>query len=495
MDAMRKDPWIFQQQWFQELILSNSTTTFLKEHNLNANSSLKQFQNLVPLRDYDQMESFIERIRKGEENLLTTAPIKWFAKSSGTSSAKSKFIPITASSLKYCHMAGMKCMLSNYINLHPKSKILDGDALTLGGSITVDELGKGSSCYGDLSAILLKNSPFWVELRRVPKRAIALISDFEKKLDIMCKEAVKYNVTNFSGVPSWNLVLMRAILQHTGKKNLLELWSNLELFMHGGINFDPYREEYRTLIPSDQMHYMESYNASEGYFAFQDQPDDNSLLLLTDNGVFYEFIPMERFGEAIDGTYTEFETIESVKTGINYALVLTTNGGLWRYLIGDTIRFTSLKPHKIVITGRTQLFINAFGEELMINNVERAIAAACEKHNAIIENYTVAPTFMDENKKGSHQWLIEFSVMPDDIDSFTESLDAKLAQLNSDYEAKRRNDTTMVIPTVTILKPGTFYEWMKQRGKLGGQNKVPRLYPTRIYAEELLQLNKIDNLS
>ena len=489
LDALRNDPWIFQRQWLEELILSCSGTTFFKEHGLDAKSTLKQFQRVVPLRDYDGMEPFIERVRKGEKNLLTSAPVKWFAKSSGTSGAKSKFIPITADSLKYCHMAGMKCMLSSYINLYPKSKIFDGDALTLGGSVTVDELGKGSSCYGDLSAILLKNSPRWVELRRVPGRAVALISDFEKKLGIMCKEAAKYNVTNFSGVPSWNLVLLRAILQYTGKSNLLELWPNLELFMHGGINFDPYREEYRTLIPNDQMHYMESYNASEGYFAFQDRPDDSSLLLLTDHGVFYEFIPMDKLDEATEGKFTEFDTIESVKTGINYALVLTTNGGLWRYLIGDTIRFTSLKPHKIVIAGRTQLFINAFGEELMINNAEKAVAAACEKHSAIIENYTVAPIFMDGERKGSHQWLIEFSVMPDNIERFTETLDAKLAQLNSDYEAKRRNDTTMVKPTVTILKPGTFYQWMKQRGKLGGQNKVPRLYPTRVYAEELLELN------
>ena len=490
LDTMRRNPYIFQKQWFEELILSGAKTVFFGEHGLSAKTNLKQFQSLVPLRDYDQIEPFIERIRKGEKNVLTTAPVGWFAKSSGTSGAKSKFIPITADSLRYCHMAGMKCMLSTYVNLYPESRIFDGDALTLGGSITVDELGNGESSYGDLSAILLKNSPRWVEFRRVPKREIALMSDFEKKMDIISKEAVKYNVTNFSGVPSWNLVIMRTILQYTGKNNLLELWPNLELFMHGGINFDPYRGEYRSLIPHDKMRYMESYNASEGYFAFQDNPDDSSMLLLTNNGVFYEFIPLDRLSDAVAGKFTEFDTVESVRTGINYALVLSTNGGLWRYLIGDTVQFTSLKPHKLIIMGRTQLFINAFGEELMISNAEKAIASASEKHGAVIENYTVAPIFMKGDAKGSHQWLIEFSVMPDDIDEFAKSLDIRLAALNSDYEAKRRNNTTMVMPTITVLKPGTFYQWMKQRNKLGGQNKVPRLHPSRVYAEELLALNE-----
>ena len=490
LDAIRKNPYIFQKQWFEELILSGAKTSFFHEHGLTSKTDLKQFRNLVPLRGYDQIEPFIDRIRKGEKNVLTSSPVRWFAKSSGTSSAKSKFIPITADSLKYCHFAGMKSMLSTYVSLYPKSKIFDGDALTLGGSVSVDELGSGKSSYGDLSAILLKNSPQWVEFRRAPKRDIALIPDFEKKLEIMCREAQKYNVTNFSGVPSWNLVLMRAILQYTGKNNLLELWPNLELFMHGGINFAPYREEYRSLVPSDQMHYMENYNASEGYFAFQDNPGDNSMLLLTDNGIFYEFIPMDRLDDAIAGLFTEFDTIETLRTGINYALVLTTNGGLWRYLIGDVVQFTSLKPHKLIISGRTQLFINAFGEELMINNAEKAIAFASEKHKAIVENYTVAPIFMGGNTKGSHQWLIEFSVMPDNLDEFTKSLDAQLSRLNSDYEAKRRNDITMAMPTITILKPHVFYEWMKRRGKLGGQNKVPRLHPNRTYAEELLALNK-----
>jgi len=489
LEAMRQNPYTFQKQWFQELILSGSNTVFSRVHGLSPKTNLKQFQNLVPLRDYDKIEPYIERARKGEKNVLTTTPVKWFAKSSGTNSAKSKFIPITADSLKFCHMGGMKSMLSTYLNLYPKSRIFDGDTLTLGGSVTVDELGRGKSCYGDLSAILLKNSPRWVEFRRVPKREVALISDFEKKLEIMCKEATRYNITNFSGVPSWNLILMRAILQYTGKGNMLELWPNLELFMHGGINFEPYREEYRSLIPSDKMHYMESYNASEGYFAFQDNPDDSSMLLLADNGVFYEFIAMDRLDDAIAGRFTEFDTMESVRTGVNYALVLTTNGGLWRYLIGDVIQFDSLKPHKLIITGRTQLFLNTFGEELMIGNAEKAIAYASEKHNAIIEDYTVAPIFMEGNAKGSHQWLIEFSTMPDDIVEFTKCLDTKLIALNSDYEAKRRNDTTMVMPTITILKPGTFYKWMKKRGKLGGQNKVPRLHPSRTYAQELIALN------
>lgn len=485
----RRSPEEQQEVLFTELIKRGCNTAFGKEHKFNEINSVKRFNEQVPLRSYDMFEPYIERIRKGEKNILWDSPIKWFAKSSGTSSSKSKFIPITKESLQECHYAGMKKMLATYTDINKKSRIFDGKALTLGGSVTPDEMGKGGTKYGDLSAILLSNSPRWVELRRVPSRQTALLSDFETKVDIICKNALNYNVTNFSGVPSWNMILIKKILEHTGKRNLKEVWPNLELFMHGGINFEPYRTQYCNIIPGD-MNYMENYNASEGYFAFQDNLSDNSMLLLTDNGVFYEFIPMNKLDDAINGKFTQFDTVNNVKTGVYYALVISTNGGLWRYLIGDTIKFTSLHPHKFIITGRTQLYINTFGEELMIHNAEEALAKACDEHNAVVANYTVAPVFMSNKTKGRHQWLIEFSKKPADAEAFNKSLDRALCDCNSDYEAKRNNNNTMELPLLTIIKEGVFYKWLHSKGKLGGQNKVPRLSNNRTYAEELISINE-----
>ncbi|MDP3436557.1 MAG: GH3 auxin-responsive promoter family protein [Bacteroidales bacterium] len=488
LEKSRSEPSGFQKKLFEGLIASGRGTSFGEEHNFEKIFTLKEFQKAVPLREYDDFEPYIERVRRGENSVLWNKPIKWFAKSSGTSSSKSKFIPITDDSLHKCHYSGMKKMLATYVANNPESALFDGDALTLGGSVVADELGTGNSYYGDLSAIMLKNSPFWVEMRRVPNIKTALIPDFEQKVEEICRSAHKYNVTSFSGVPSWNLILLRRILEHTGVSTLRDIWPNLELFMHGGINFEPYKREFSTLIPGSGMNYMESYNASEGYFAFQDRSDDPSMLLLTENGIFYEFIPLERLSEALSGRYTDFETVESVKVGVNYAMVITTNGGLWRYLIGDCILFTSLSPHKILITGRTQLFINTFGEELMINNAEKALSVACEKHNVTVTNYTVAPLFMDGGSKGSHQWLIEFDMKPSSLEAFSVDLDSEICKVNSDYEAKRKNSVTMVAPQVIALKNGTFYEWMRSRGKLGGQNKVPRLSGNRDYAIEILAI-------
>lgn len=490
IEKSKLQPVFYQQFWYNRLIKTLSRTKFGAEHSAKPGMTLNEFRNSIPLSDYDSFEPYIERVRRGEDSVIWDSPVKWFAKSSGTSSSRSKFIPVTHDSLNLCHYAGMKKMLATYVKNNPGTRIFDGDALTLGGSITIDELGSGRSHYGDLSAILLKNTPVWVELRRVPNRKTALIGDFEKKVEAICRKALKYNVTNFSGVPSWNLVLLRKVLEYSGKDNLLQIWPNLELFMHGGISFHPYRSEYARLIPSSSMRYMENYNASEGYFAYQDNPDDTSMLLLTDNGVFYEFIPMSRLSDALNGRYTDFDTVESVKTNENYAVVISTNGGLWRYLIGDCVMFTSLYPHKIIVSGRTQLFINAFGEELMINNAERALSSVCEKHNISVVNYTVAPLFMEGGKKGSHQWLIEFMTPPDHLDKFTNDLDFNLCQLNSDYDAKRKNNVTMTAPQLVILKKGSFYEWMKQKGKLGGQNKVPRLSGERVFAEQLLEIQK-----
>jgi len=490
LDENRVDPWRFQQEWFEKIIAAGSETIFGKEHNIKPGTTIEQFQSRVPLRDYDKSEEWINRSRMGEENLLWPGTTHWYAKSSGTSSSKSKFIPITDESLQLCHYDGMQNMLATYLSNYPDSGLLAGMALTLGGSARIDETGTGKSQYGDLSAILLKNSPMLAEFRRTPPAKIALISDFETKVNEICKVSSKENVTSISGVPSWNLILLNAILDYNGKENLLDIWPNLELFMHGGISFEPYRKEYQRIIPSDKMRYMENYNASEGYFAFQDDPSDKSMLLMTNGGIFYEFIPMDRYEDAMNGTCTTFETVASVKTGVNYAMVITTNGGLWRYLIGDSVEFTSLRPHKLRITGRTQLFINAFGEELMIGNAEKAFTAACEKENCSADNFTVAPLFMEGGSKGAHQWLIEFSTPPADVQHFADVLDKEICLVNSDYEAKRANSITMNRLVLTELKPGTFYSWLRDKGKLGGQHKVPRLSNNRNFAEELLEINE-----
>lgn len=489
IDEARKSPWDKQLKVFTDLVENGRDTLFGKEHGFSSFGGVKDFQKSIPLRDYNSFEPYIERLRKGENYVLWNQKVKWFAKSSGTSSSKSKFIPVTEDSLYNCHYLGMRKMLATYLDSNPDSELFKGHALTLGGSLKIDEIGIGNSFYGDLSAILLKNANMLVELRRVPSKDIALNPDFESKVEEICKLATKYNVTNFSGVPSWNLILMNRILEYHNIDNLLEIWPNLELFMHGGINFEPYREQYKRIIPTQSMNYRENYNASEGYFAFQDCADDDSMLLSLTNGIFYEFIPLEKLESALSGEFRDFETIESVKTNVNYALVISTNSGLWRYLVGDTVAFKSLLPHKIIVTGRTQLFINAFGEELMIGNAEKALAKACEKHSVTIENYTVAPVFMGEKSKGHHQWLIEFKTAPDNLEQFADTLDKFICELNSDYEAKRANSVTMDRLEIVNLNQGAFYEWLRGKSKLGGQNKVPRLSNNRLIADELLKVN------
>jgi hypothetical protein len=384
----------------------------------------------------------------------------------------------------------MRTILAVYFDNYPQSKLFNGKALTMGGSCKIDEIGLGKTRYGDLSAILLSNSPGWAEWFRTPPKQMVLQDNFEQKITRMADYIASQNITNFSGVPSWNLVLLRKMLAQTGKSNLLEIWPNLELFMHGGICFEPYREQYLQLIPSPDMHYMETYNASEGFFALQDDPFDSGMLLLPNCGVFYEFIPLKRLHEAIEGSFIHFDTMESVQTGVEYAMVISTNGGLWRYLIGDTVRFTSLLPHKIVITGRTKLFINAFGEELMIDHAEKALVESCSKHRAVVSDFTVAPIFMDNYAKGAHEWLIEFETPPSDLTLFASDLDVALCRQNSDYEAKRAQNATMLPLTMVVLEKGCFYRWMEQRNRLGGQNKVPRLHGTGTHVEELLAINK-----
>lgn len=492
IENSRTNPFQYQRVWFQRLIKAGRETLFGREHEFNKIVGFRDFREHVPIRDYNAFAPYIERLRRGENYTLWNQKVKWFAKSSGTSSDKSKFIPITPDSLHITHYGGFQRMLSFYVAHNSGSKIFSGKALTLGGSVNLDNMGNAKSFSGDLSAILLKNSPFIVEMLRTPSRKSALMADFNAKIEAICRESCHRNVTSFSGVPSWNLILMNKILEYTGKRNLLEVWPDMELFMHGGIGFEPYREIYKALIPSGKMHYLENYNASEGYFAFQDDPSTNSMLLTVNNGIFYEFIPMPLLEKAMSGEVKEIPTLEEVQKGVQYAMVISTCGGLWRYLIGDCVEFTSLAPHRIKITGRTSLFINAFGEELMISNAEKALAAACRESDSTVTDFTVAPVFMTlggENssfaKKGYHKWAIEFGREPENIEKFAELLDRELTKTNSDYEAKRAGNATMERLQIISLQKGSFLRWMESRNKLGGQNKVPRLYGNSRFIDEL----------
>ena len=484
IEQSRRDPARFQRDCFQSLVKNGRDTAFGREHRFRDIRSPRDFQQAVPVREYDDFQPYIDRLRGGEERVLWNQPTRWFAKSSGTSSDKSKFIPVTPDNLRLCHFGGFTRMIISYLQRHPDSRLLAGKALTLGGSVQVDRRGK--AFHGDLSAILLKHSPVFAEFTRAPAREIALLADFREKIRRISETCSRLDVTSISGVPSWNLVLINALLEHNRARYLTDIWPNIELFMHGGIHFEPYREQYRALIPSPLMRYVENYNASEGYFAFQDDENDPAMLLTVDNGVFYEFLPLRDLDDNQQVGARELDTVESVATGRPYALVISTNSGLWRYLIGDCIEFTSTCPHKIKIVGRTRLYINAFGEELMIGNAERALADACRQCNARVSEYTAAPVYMTAGSKGTHQWLVEFSAPPADLDAFTDRLDEALRALNSDYDAKRANNATMSRPVLRAVPPGTFARWMEQRGKIGGQHKVPRLSNDRRVIQEII---------
>jgi hypothetical protein len=483
IDLFMKYPFDVQKDTLFRLLNRANHTTIGMELGFADIKTIDDFQRQVPLRSYDEIKHYVFRIMEGEQNLLWPSEIKWFAKSSGTTSDKSKFIPVSMESLEECHFRGGKDIIAIYTRNNPNSKILTGKGLTLGGSHKINSFSN-QSYYGDLSAILIENLPFWAHFIRTPSQEIALMDEWEKKLELITKETIHDNVTSIAGVPSWNLVLINHILQYTGKKNLLEIWPNLELFTHGGVSFIPYREQFKKIIPSESMNYMEVYNASEGFFALQNNPLQDDMLLMLDYSVFYEFIPLTE----IDSPVPKALTIADVKTGVNYALVITTNGGLWRYLIGDTIIFTSLFPHKIKISGRTKHFINAFGEEIIIDNAEKALKIACEKTNSTINEYTAAPVYMTHNTKGSHEWIIEFEKEPDDIEYFTKILDNALCSINSDYEAKRYKNITLEMPVIRKIDKGTFYKWLSNKGKLGGQNKVPRLSNDRKFVEEILNI-------
>ncbi len=485
IDLFREHPIDSQQEVLFDLLDAAKDTQFGKQYDFRSITREEEFRSRVPVQRYEDFAPHIERMMKGERNLLWPGEIKWFAKSSGTTNDKSKFIPVSKQSLEDVHFRGIKDVFALYLKNNPESGVLSGKTLTLGGSHQVSNFNN-NSYFGDLSAILIENTPFWSEFYRTPPAEVALIGEFEEKVTKIIAQARNENVTSLAGVPSWYLVLLNRVLEATGKSNILEVWPNLEVFIHGGIKFDPYREQFRKLIPSPNMQYMETYNASEGFFAIQDDPDSDDMLLMLDYGIYYEFIPMDHFHQENPPVLS----LNEVEPGKNYALVISTNGGLWRYLIGDTVRFTSKKPFKIKITGRTKHFINAFGEELIIDNAEEALQVACQRTQASVRDYTAGPVFMGDNQKGAHQWIIEFGQRPNDLEHFISVLDGTLKTLNSDYEAKRHKSITLDRPQVLVAPDGLFYEWMKQRGKLGGQNKIPRLSNDRKYLDELIELKK-----
>jgi len=484
IDLFKKYPIDVQRETLIKLLRRAENTEWGRQYDYKSIKTIKEYKKRVPLNDYESLKKYVIRLRHGEQNLLWDTDIKWFAKSSGTSSDKSKFIPVSRDAFEDCHFRAGKDVLAIYTENNPNTNIIKGKMLVLGGSHQINNFSN-ESYYGDLSAVLIQNLPFWAEFIRTPRSAIALMAEWDKKIDKMASATIKRNITNIAGVPSWTLVLIKHILEKTGKKSLLDVWPNLELFVHGGVSFIPYKEQYKKLIPSEKMNYLETYNASEGFFAIQDDSASDDMLLMLDYGIFYEFIPLEK----IDDKNPKTISLDEVELNKNYALVISTNSGLWRYIIGDTIKITSKYPFKIKITGRIKNFINAFGEELIIDNAENAIKIACEKTGSEVREYTAAPIYIDDDQKGGHEWLFEFEKKPGNPEYFTEVLDNALKSLNSDYEAKRYKNMTLDMPKITILKDGIFYQWLKEKGRLGGQNKIPRLANERKYVEELLAIN------
>ena len=464
------------------LLANGRHTAYGRQHGMGGMNGYEDFAAGVPLNTYEELKAGIDRMRHGEANVLWPGVVKWYAKSSGTTNDKSKFIPVSHDGLKNLHYKGGTDAVALYLRNNPKSRMFDGKGLILGGSHSPN-YNLRNSIVGDLSAILIENINPLANLVRVPKKQTALLSDFEVKRDRIAHETLHKNITNLSGVPSWMLSVLTRVMELSGKQHLQEVWPNIEVFFHGGVAFTPYRKQYEQLITTPHMHYMETYNASEGFFGLQSDPTDPSMLLMLDYGVFYEFIPMDEF----DNPHPTVVPLTGVQVGVNYAMVITTSCGLWRYIIGDTVKFTSTNPYKFVITGRTKSFINAFGEELIVDNAEQGLAYACQKTGAEGLEYSAAPVFMDGNAKCRHQWLIEFSRQPDNLQAFAQALDSKLQQLNSDYEAKRYKDITLQHLEVIQARAGLFNDWLKSRGKLGGQHKVPRLSNSRTTMEQLLR--------
>ena len=474
-----------QRKVLARLLREAAQTAYGRDHGFGEIRSYEEFSRTVPVNTYEELKGFIDRMRHGERDVLWKGRVKWYAKSSGTTNDKSKFIPVSSAGLHDTHYAGGTDAVALYLQNNPESRLFDGRALILGGSHQSNYNLPGS-LVGDLSAILIENINPVVNLFRVPKKRVALLSDFEEKRDLIAREALRKNVTNLSGVPSWMMGVITRVLELSGKQYLDEVWPNLEVFFHGGIAFTPYRELYRSLIRSPRMHYMETYNASEGFFGLQSDLADPAMLLMLDYGVFYEFIPLEEVGKEQPQVVPLWE----VETNRNYAIVITTSCGLWRYQIGDTVRFTQTRPYKFVISGRTKSFINAFGEELIVDNAEQGLAEACQQTGAQVREYTAAPVFMDETGKCRHQWVIEFTKMPANVGKFATILDRALQNVNSDYEAKRYKNITLQPLEIIVGRTDLFHDWLSSRGKLGGQHKVPRLANNRAIIEEVIALNK-----
>ena len=484
IELFLKYPIDVQNELLEHLLHTAKNTEIGKQYDFASISTYREFAERVPVTSYEDNHLQIERARKGESNIFWPTPIKWFAKSSGTTNSKSKFIPVSSDSLEHCHYAASKDLLCMYLNNNPDANLFLGKSLRLGGS---KELYKeNATVYGDLSAILIDNMPFWAEYSSTPNNEVSLMADWELKMQAIVDQTIQENVTSLAGVPSWMLVLLNNVLESTGKSNLFEIWPNLEVYFHGGVNFDPYIEQYNAILPKENFRYYEIYNASEGFFAIQDRNANKELLLMLDYGIFYEFIPMDTYGSASE----KIIPLEQVQVAKNYAIVITTNAGLWRYKIGDTVRFTSISPFRIKVTGRTKHHINVFGEELIIENAETALKQASKHTQCEIVDYTAAPIFMEGREKGAHEWIIEFKTPPKDLSLFTKSLDSALMDVNSDYQAKRFNNITLNMPKVHVARQRLFYDWLKQKNKLGGQHKVPRLSNKRDFIEQLLQLNK-----
>ena len=484
MESFGRQAEALQMQVLRRLLASAKDTEWGRLHHFSDIQTYEQFAASTPICNYEDLKDSIDRMRHGETDILWPGRVKWYAKSSGTTNDKSKFIPVSAQALKDTHYAGGSDSVSCYLHHHPHSRLFDGRALILGGSHAPNYNVKGS-LVGDLSAILIENVNPLVNIVRVPKKQTALLSDFEQKRDRIAHEALKKDVTNLSGVPSWMLSVLNRVLEVSGCETIDQVWPHLEVFFHGGVAFAPYREQYLRLIRSPQMHYLETYNASEGFFGVQSDPLDPSMLLMLDYGVFFEFIPLDE----LNNEHPTVLPLWGVQTGKNYAMVISTSSGLWRYLIGDTVRFTSALPYKFIITGRTKFFINAFGEELIVDNAERGLQEACRLTGAEVLEYTAAPVFMDREGHCRHQWLIEFSRQPDDLKRFADELDHALQTVNSDYEAKRYKDITLQELEIIPARQGLFNDWLRSRGKLGGQHKVPRLSNSRENIEQMLQLN------
>jgi len=484
MELFMKYPNEVQNELLKDLLSKARNTEFGKRYHFNEINSYEKFRERVPIQNYEDYQPDIERSRKGETNILWPTPIRWFAKSSGTTSAKSKFIPVSQDSLEECHYAAGKDLLCIYLNNNPQSQMFTGKSLRLGGSKELYQ--ENGTSYGDLSAILIDNMPFWAEFSSTPSNEVSLMHDWEYKMQAIVDETIKERVTSLAGVPSWMLVLLNNVLETTGKESLFEVWPHLEAYFHGGVSFEPYASQYQKILPKEDFRFYEIYNASEGFFACQDHNDTKDLLLMLDYGIFYEFIPMDQYGTDEEMAIP----LSKVEIGKNYAVVITTNAGLWRYKIGDTVRFTDTNPYRIKVSGRTKHHINVFGEELIIENAESALKKVCLITNCEIIDYTVAPIFMEGKEKGAHEWIVEFKTAPRDFENFTRQLDLALQEVNSDYEAKRYNNMTLNMPKIHQARKNLFYDWLKKQNKVGGQHKVPRLSNSRTYLEELLKMQR-----